>query len=72
MKTLTFALDVELNDTHYIPEGTKVEIVEGIKTLNGFTAVLVNEAKSYEYETTAHYYAGQVEYFTNETFKELR
>jgi hypothetical protein len=57
MKSLTFAFDVEINDTQYIPEGTKVEVYPTSFPKEDSTKIIYNN---------------EIIEFMNVSFKELR
>lgn len=71
---LTFAFDVQLNDQEdYISEGTQVKISDNpfhLTRYEGFTPVIITEA--YSYNGNKLTITSYVEWFTCESFIELR
>lgn len=74
MKTLTFALDVELNEREdWIAKGTKVQISDGdfhLKRFKDSIPVIITNA--YNYKGMIFKIDPYVEWFTSRSFEELR
>lgn len=74
MKTLTFAFDVQLNDSEdWIAKDTEVQISENEIYLNrhsGYTPVIIKDA--YDFDGNKMKISPYVEWFSNGSFVELR
>lgn len=70
MKTLTFALDCQLNDEDYIKEGTVVQVAEDAKQYEGFAAVVITDGWSYDDKPVK--FIPFTDHFSKASFVELR
>jgi hypothetical protein len=68
---LTVAFDLELNcDEDFLPKGKRLKVVEDAREHEGYIAVLITDALSYNNEPVE--FIPFVDYFTPESFVEYK